>query len=310
MRLPYRSILILLCRGGMGRVPVAALAALGCRGDFQGAGESSDGTNDTSTEAGEGTSGSSGSGTTGTGATSSSSDGATDSDSSTDTPTASADYALSFDGEGVGLSEATSLVVLPVTFTVEFWMRTSPSTYGYILDTIDDNYQLNTPNGWVFYQGPWSWTGVKDKLVFIDYGHPSWEYMAGPDLRQLAPGWHHFAVTHDGMGTSAMFVDGQPFTTVDILVPQTNPVAPLSLGKNRKANIASGEFPLFDAAIDDLRISSVVRYIDAFVPDSAPEQDDDTVLLFRFNEGEGDVSMDDVAGLELELSGVAWVSGS
>ena len=69
-----------------------------------------------------------------------------------------------------------------------------------------------------------------------------------------------------------------------------------------------GNFWWRGAALDDLHVSSVARYSQNFVPLSI-EPDENSVLMWRFSEGAGDTTRDEVAQLELALSGPTWVEG-
>lgn len=60
--------------------------------------------------------------------------------------------------------------------------------------------------------------------------------------------------------------------------------------------------------IDNVRISSVVRYEDNFNPDFAPFIiDEDTTALWAFDEGGGEVAADSAGQYDGTLIGAEWV---
>ncbi len=68
-----------------------------------------------------------------------------------------------------------------------------------------------------------------------------------------------------------------------------------SCGVMLKVGIAQGghgRFHFFRGMIDEVRISSVARYDKDFVPAARHEPDEDTLALYHFDEGEGDVVKD------------------
>lgn len=108
--------------------------------------------------------------------------------------------------------------------------------------------------------------------------------------------WHHVAATRDDSGAMALFVDGQPAGSrsgptgrVDYRLnrptsqPNSDPYLVLGAEKH--------DYPgsrYFNGWLDDLRISSQVRYSAAFSRPTAPHAADTaTVALYRFDEGSG-----------------------
>jgi serine/threonine protein kinase len=64
----------------------------------------------------------------------------------------------------------------------------------------------------------------------------------------------------------------------------------------------------FQGEVDEVRVSSIVRYRDDFSPDRRFEPDGDTVALFHFDEGEGDLLMDSShSGRHGKILGSKWV---
>ncbi len=62
--------------------------------------------------------------------------------------------------------------------------------------------------------------------------------------------------------------------------------------------------------LDEVRISDVTRYTEDFTPQTRYEPDEDTLSLWHMNEGSGDVTYDEVSGVEGDLLGnVSWTAG-
>ena len=110
---------------------------------------------------------------------------------------------------------------------------------------------------------------------------------------------HHLAGTWDEDGKMRLFVDGEliGFQTVD---------AGTSIGDTIEIGCWGEDG--FEGTIDEVRLSSVVRYTEAF---EAPEEpfsvDDDTIALWHMDEGSGD-SIEDAAGsYDGNVFDVEWV---
>lgn len=108
--------------------------------------------------------------------------------------------------------------------------------------------------------------------------------------------WHHVALTRRTTGAMAIFVDGQP----DGSATSTAGDASYSDGRNTiyawdpyivlgaEKHDAGSAYPSFSGWLDELRISSTVRYTAAFTPPAAPfTTDGSTAALYHFNEGTG-----------------------
>ena len=66
----------------------------------------------------------------------------------------------------------------------------------------------------------------------------------------------------------------------------------------------------FHGDLDEFRISSVARYHDTFTPKPRFEPDADTLALYHFDEGEGDV-LKDSSGKDhhAKIMAAKWVKG-
>ncbi len=113
---------------------------------------------------------------------------------------------------------------------------------------------------------------------------------------------HHVAGTWDG-DSVYLFVDGVVQSFADG-VPATGPSSVLRIGCDDKAHSFSG-------LLDEVRISSIVRYEDDFeAPTARFEPDVSTLLLYHFDEGQGELAADAAQGLSAAVAGPDWVTFS
>ena len=113
---------------------------------------------------------------------------------------------------------------------------------------------------------------------------------------------YHVALMAGPEGTS-FSVDG---------VLQGRPLHIMSSGKETSLYVCKPDpmwhKAVFHGDIDEIRVSSVVRYREAFTPKPRFEPDADTLALYHCDEGEGDVVRDASAnGRHAKMSGAKWV---
>ncbi|MFN0158294.1 MAG: LamG-like jellyroll fold domain-containing protein [Bacteroidota bacterium] len=95
--------------------------------------------------------------------------------------------------------------------------------------------------------------------------------------------WHHLAGVWDG-DTIRLFVDGRQVRRAFCdETPSANEID-MSIGAS---NHWDGNHLGFRGWIDEVRFSNVARYRDNFIPAMRHQNDEHTVLLFHFDEGEG-----------------------
>ncbi len=110
--------------------------------------------------------------------------------------------------------------------------------------------------------------------------------------------WHHIAVTRDSStGALALYVDGVLDGTAN------GPTGDISYRDGRRTSWPndpflvigaekhdySRDYPSYSGWFDELRISTTVRYTATFTPPTQPfVRDDNTALLYHFDEGTGD----------------------
>lgn len=119
--------------------------------------------------------------------------------------------------------------------------------------------------------------------------------------------WHHIAVTRSAdTGLLSLYVDGVLDGTVN------GPTGDVSYRDGRPSSYANDPFivlgaekhdydpayPSYSGWLDELRISTSVRYTEDFTPPTIPfAPDAETVGLYHFNEGDGDF-IEDSSGTE------------
>ncbi len=206
-------------------------------------------------------------------------------------------------------------------FTIEFWMKA----------TAADNPAPACPNGWYYghiiidrdVDGPGDYG---DYGIALCDGRLAAGVSVGEDDRQLlssvvvADGeWRHIALTRSDGGLIALFVDGMPAGGAD------GPAGPIDYRPNRETGQPDSDPYLvlgaekhgypgsyhYTGLLDDLRISSVVRYSGPFNPPSAPHPvDAQTVALYRFDEGSGAFVGDSSGAAGGPSHGILIVAGS
>lgn len=126
--------------------------------------------------------------------------------------------------------------------------------------------------------------------------------------------WHHVAVTRSaGDGMLRLFVDGVPEAEVsgppgDVSYPDgAQPASECDGGPctgsdpflviGAEKHDVGPDYPSYTGLVDELRLSTVIRYDAAFTPPSAAFQPDaDTAALYHLDEGTGTAVRDAVGG--------------
>jgi PKD repeat protein/glucose/arabinose dehydrogenase len=186
-------------------------------------------------------------------------------------------FALQFNGTSshVRVADAPSLR-LASNLTLEAWIKpTSVSGHRHIAGK--NNYELSIePSG----------SGFK----------ALWEFSSGGSWRSVASGsyplnqWYHVAGTYDG-STMRLFVNGTLVgtQTTSGTIDQTS--NPFRIGS------ADGSGDLFPGVIDEVRLSSTVRYTASFArPQASFTTDASTRGLWHLDEGSGTTTIDASGG--------------
>jgi len=238
-----------------------------------------------------------------------------------------AGYALRFFGQGVSApdvdrvkiridSPATPADVGATDFTIEFWVRGTRSanpagtigcgaTYSWITgNTVIDRDRYNqTPGFGISFGAGRVAFGVKTAAG-------SRTICGTTDV--LDGAWHHVAVLRQrSSGLLGLFVDGAlqasaTGPTGDLSYPDgaqpgnycggpcTNSDPFLVLGAEK--HDAGSAYPSFNGWLDELRVSTVLRYSDSFARPTQPfVPDAATAALYHFDEGQGS-TVNDVSG--------------
>lgn len=229
--------------------------------------------------------------------TSSSSGEATtsESESSSTGPDPITDWALYFDGTAWAQSTSVVELDLGADFTVEAWIRT---------DSADATGVIASYRG----VGTTGWSLEIDDTSHLLFGffdnNGAWNEALGNDVADLGPGWHHVAGTKRGTSIY-LHVDGQVAATGPCSEANSAPTVAIVLGTE-----TDGE-PLVGIAIDDLRISNVARYQEAFEPEAELAADPSTLVLLALDEADGTACFDTGArGLTFDLQAPTWTQGN
>ena len=176
-------------------------------------------------------------------------------------------FALSFDGT----NDLASRAAIPGTAsaqTIELWVRPATNAQNSILiasadDVVGWSLELNG--------GQVTW--------WVSNTAGQWAFARHTGVTLAANTWYHVAVTYSA-GSARIFVDGTPNTAA-------TSVGTLTQGPQFRIGGLTG-YPFFNGQLDEVRLSTVVRYSAAFTrPTAAFTLDASTQALYRFNEGSG-----------------------
>jgi len=196
--------------------------------------------------------------------------------------------ALAFDGSPdcatIDLDDAP-----PASFTVEVWLRGDPDAFVAMRPYAAWRHVFNLmENG-------------DEQVVFL-IGDD--EAGASSPFSLMDGQLHHVAGTYDGTdGTAKLFVDGALVGQSSGAAFVGDPDSRIQFGCAKEATEA------FYGVLDELRISSVVRYTDDFeLPTGQHTKDADTWMLFHLDEGVGSTANSATGDHEMVITDAAWVS--
>jgi Concanavalin A-like lectin/glucanases superfamily len=233
------------------------------------------------------------------------------------TPGAVGGFSLRFHGNGVNDIDRVKIPLDPeypidvggTDFTVEWWMKANPG---------ENPAAAITPGGnnWIFGNiiidrdiygsGDWGDYGVSLGAGRLAFGVGT---SVGGDhtivgTRVVANGqWHHVAVTRRRAdGHMQLFVDGsldasafgpQGNASYRTLRPTSFPASDPYFVIGAEKHDAGPSYPSYHGWFDELRVSPMIRYNANFTPPFEPfVRDSNTVALYHFDEGSGDVIAD------------------
>lgn len=189
-------------------------------------------------------------------------------------------------------------------FTFELWCLPDRQPIGEDEHPIVARFGLLDLKIWA--EGP-QWTAV--------VWDPATMAPAAASVHPYAPKRTHLAVQWDGMGLE-LFVDGvraaslpDPDTAERVLAllqqPQSKSVF-LGAALDEAGRIVPNY--QFRGRLDEVRLSSIPRYADDFTPADRFEPDEDTLALYHFDEGRGDVLRDGSGNVhDGKIVGATWV---
>ncbi|MEJ5248828.1 MAG: LamG-like jellyroll fold domain-containing protein [Caldilinea sp.] len=208
-------------------------------------------------------------------------------------------------------------------FTIEFWIKAEPGVNtGSVACDVNDGWIT----GNIFFDRDIYFAGdYGDFGIALNNGAIAFGLSVGDEgttlcgARTVADGrWHHVAVTRSLSGEMAIFVDGQPDGFTAGAAGDASyrngrstdyPWDPyIVLGAEK--HDAGPEYPSFNGWLDELRISTTVRYTAAFQPPTAPFVPDVyTAALYHFDEGAGTTIADSAGAPGGPSDGVLRVGG-
>ena len=205
--------------------------------------------------------------------------------------------ALSFNGTNAYVTVASTTALRVATNqTVEAWIK--PTAAGATVRQV-----AGKRNSWEL--GVQA-QGAGYKVVFSAFNGAKRTVDTGAVAAYPLNQWRHVAATYDGSALR-LFVDGALVSTLATTGDIALNTNALEIGRVN----ASGSY--FAGAIDEARVSAVVRYTAAFAPPTAPlAADGDTRGLWRFDEGGGTRTVD-ASGLGHTgtlTNGPAWTTDS
>jgi len=207
-------------------------------------------------------------------------------------------------------------------FTIEFWVKwdgPSNTSWQRVFDFAadDDKYMFFTPSGYD------ANTNTSRAIFAITSTGISNEQRLMSPVELPVGTWTHVAITlNDATNTGTLYVNGTAVATNTSMTLDVSDILPLANNWLGRSNFSGPPFndPYFNGAIDEFRISNVVRYTSNFTPTTAQfSPDANTVALYHFNEGTGQTTADasgngytGILGgtLATEPSDPTWTTGS
>ena len=180
-------------------------------------------------------------------------------------------HALSVDGAGAMASFPPDRAALPDgSFTIEAWMRADAlDGYRTIAGKTDDaEYILMLRRG---------------RPHFVVHLDGAYVFAGADSANAVAPGdcWHHLAGVFDGQEVR-LYIDGRLIARKEAKGKRTLNDLPLLVGAV-PSPIGVASFP-FDGMIDELRLSTVARYVgESFMPSARHQADEETFLLLHLD---------------------------
>jgi len=210
------------------------------------------------------------------------------------------DHALDFDGAS-SYVEVTLAAEDHAMVTIEGWVRfTSAPNQSANLISVN----LGTQRAAVYWQR--TMFAADDRRLVTSAslaGEGQTTYAVDPITTDR---WHHFAATWNGTRAHLFFngkEQGQGFLKFSTPADKAPPPQTVLGANGFHKNFLHGR-------LDEVRISKSIRYQNNFTPKRRLESDDDTLALYHFDEGSGDILHDASSRKnDAKIFGAVWVLG-
>lgn len=181
-------------------------------------------------------------------------------------------------------------------FTIEFWVKwngPSNTSWHRVFDfgTGINQYMFFTPSGY----DPGT---NSSRATFAITTGSFWTEETLKAPAELPVGtWTHVAITlNDATNTGTMYINGTAVATNTNMTLNASNIQSTTnqnwLGRSQFYDAPYND-PYLNGAIDEFRISNVIRYTSNFTPSVTPfNPDANTVALYHFNEGSGQTTAD------------------
>lgn len=230
------------------------------------------------------------------------------------TPRPPANYSLRFFGFGqndadrvkIKLDAPARPVDVGGAFTLEFWMKTAPGDNASGACSEGGDSWIN--GNIIFDRDIYGPGDAGDYGIALYGGRIAFGTAVGNDGQTICAGsgladitWHHIAATRSITGLMSVFIDGALARRAqgpagdlsyrdgrNSAYPNSDPYLVIGAEKHD----AGAAYPSFSGWLDEVRISTVVRYTATFTPAVRLATDAQTVALFHFDEGAGATAAD------------------
>jgi len=213
----------------------------------------------------------------------------------------------------VDLGHDADLNLASGSFTAEAWAYLDAYT-SYNVSPILSKMSNDggTSHGWtIWIAGPTNVAGYTPGNPVVNVRQADGQSQSVADTGTVIPTgqWFHIAATYDAnTSTMTLWVDGTSIATGSCSPPSSTNHVSLFAGLFRPIADCGGSCRFTDGVIDEVRLSSTVRYITDFTPEIYLSPDADTIALWHFNEGVGGTMYDESGnGYDGTGVGTSWV---
>lgn len=198
----------------------------------------------------------------------------------------SSNYSLSFNGNSDYVSLPEGILNNPETFTIEAWIKPKVSNTNVV------PFYCQGATGFIFFEMDGNLRYFKLQLQ-LDDGTQNGQWFAAVSNVGISENlWHHVAAEYNkAAGRISVYLDGK-------LVGQNSiptQYYPKSLGPGFPSRIGKSPDPTslsYNGLIDAVKVSNTEKYTSDFNPALDFYPDQNTLALWKFNEGSGNVVYD------------------